>query len=75
MNVVNDFVRALGSAYKMQNTTLETIHVTQKLMKSGCREDAFLRANTTASMMGKPMCPPMIWNAKKRDNNGGRERS
>jgi len=59
----------------MQNTTLEMTHMTQKLIKSGCREEAFLRAKTTAMRMGKPIWPPMIWNAKKRDNNGGRARS
>lgn len=59
----------------MQNTTLEITHMIQKLINSGCREDALLRAKLIARRIGKPMCPPMIWNAKKRLNSGGRERS
>jgi len=59
----------------MQNTTLEMIHMTQKLMKSGWREDAFARVKTTMRRIGKPICPPSIWKAKKTAKAGGRERS
>ena len=59
----------------MQNTTLEMSHMIQKLIKSGWREDALPRAKMATSRSGKPICPPIIWKVKKRDNNGGREYS